>query len=348
MRKTDAGFLIMLMSLLVLGGNLYGGDMENTLNQRQRSIVGIAAHTAAGSPDLLRQELNSALGNGMTVNEVKEILVHLYAYAGFPRSLQGLRTLTAVLAERQGRGIQDNQGRDASQISDTGSKYERGKRILERLTQRPEPPGSGNPEISDVFLKEHLFADIFERDILTFAERELATISALTALDGVEPMRLSHVGIGMNLGLTEAQIQEAASIVNASRATIFPKGAPAQAALFNGTAYVNMLVPRNETGHYSVGDVVFEPGCRNNWHSHSAGQILLVTEGRGFYQERGKPARRLTKGDVVVIPSGVQHWHGAARDSRFVHLAVTGIGGNLEAGGWFEPVSNEDYDKAHQ
>jgi quercetin dioxygenase-like cupin family protein len=338
----------MFMSLLVLCGKLYGGDMKNTLNQRQRSIVGIAANTAAGNLELLKQELNSAFDNRMTINEAKEILVHLYAYAGFPRSLQGLRTLTAVLDERQGRGIKDNQGRDASPVSDTGSKYERGKKILERLTLRPEPPSSGDPEISDVFLKEHLFADIFERDILTFAERELATISALTAMDGVEPMRLSHIGIGMNLGLTEAHIQEISSISNASRATIFPKGAPALAALFNGTAYVNMLVPRDETGHYSVGDVVFEPGCRNNWHSHSAGQILLVTEGSGFYQERGKPARRLTKGDVVVIPSGVQHWHGAARDSRFVHLAVTGIGGNPDAGGWFEPVSDEDYDRAHQ
>jgi quercetin dioxygenase-like cupin family protein len=348
MRKTNSGFLIVFMSLLVLDGKLYGKDMENILTQRQRSIVGIASNTAAGNPDLLKQELNSALDNGMTINEAKEIIVHLYAYAGFPRSLQGLHTLTAVLAERQGRGIKDKQGREASPITDTRDKYERGKIILERLTQMPEPPGNGNPEISDVFLKEHLFADIFERDILTFAERELTTISALTAMDGVEPMRLSHIRIGMNLGLTEAHIQEVVSIVNASRATIFPKGIPASADLFNGMAYVNMLVPRNETGHYSIGDVVFEAGCRNNWHSHTAGQILLVTEGRGFYQERGKPAQRLSKGDVVVIPSGVQHWHGAARDSRFVHLAVTGIGGNPEAGGWFEPVSDGDYDRAHQ
>jgi quercetin dioxygenase-like cupin family protein/alkylhydroperoxidase/carboxymuconolactone decarboxylase family protein YurZ len=338
----------MSVGLFTLGNVLYGGDMENTLNQRQRSIVGIAANTAAGNLELLKQELNSALDNGMTINEAKEILVHLYAYAGFPRSLQGLRTLTAVLAERQGRGINDNQGREASPITSIADKYERGRRILERLRKSPEPPKSANPEIIDVFLREHLFADIFERDILTFAERELATISALTAMDGVEPMRQSHINIGKNLGLTEAHIEEVTSIANASRSTIFPKGAIASADFFNGTAYVNMLVPRNETGHYSVGDVVFEPGCRNNWHSHSAGQILLVTEGRGFYQERGKPAQRLTKGDVVVIPSGVQHWHGATRDSRFVHIGITGIGGNPEARGWFEPVSDEDYDRAHQ
>jgi quercetin dioxygenase-like cupin family protein/alkylhydroperoxidase/carboxymuconolactone decarboxylase family protein YurZ len=328
--------------------SLKGANMQSSLTQRQQSIVGIAANTAAGNLELLKHELNSALDAGMSINEVKEILVHLYAYAGFPRSLRGLWTLTAVVAERQAKGIQDPQGREASPITDAANKYERGKRILETLTKIPESPSDTPPEIIDVFLKEHLFADIFERDILTFEERELATISALTALDGVEPMRLSHTRIGMNLGLTEAQIRELTSIVNASKSTIFPKGAIASTDLFNGTAYVNMLVPKDETGHYSVGDVVFEPGCRNNWHAHSAGQILLVTEGRGFYQERGKTARPLVKGDVVVIPSGVQHWHGATRDSRFVHLAVTGIGGSPDAGGWFEPVSDEDYNKAHQ
>jgi quercetin dioxygenase-like cupin family protein/alkylhydroperoxidase/carboxymuconolactone decarboxylase family protein YurZ len=325
-----------------------GANMQSSLTQRQQSIAGIAANTAAGNLKLLKHELNSALDSGMSINEVKEILTHLYAYTGFPRSLHGLRTLAAILAGRQERGIQDTQGREASPVTGAANKYERGERILETLTKMPEPPSDAAPEIIDVFLKEHLFADIFERDILTFEERELATISALTALDGVEPMLLGHTRIGMNLGLTEAQIRELTSIVNASKSTIFPKGAIAPADLFNGTAYVNMLVPKDETGHYSVGDVAFEPGCRNNWHSHSAGQILLVTEGRGFYQERGKMARPLSKGDVVVIPSGVQHWHGAARNSRFVHLAVTGIGGSPDSGGWFEPVSDDDYNKAHQ
>jgi 4-carboxymuconolactone decarboxylase len=123
---------------------------------------------------------------------------------------------------------------------------------------------------------------------------------------------------------------------------IFPKGEKASADYFAGTAWVNILVPQDETGAYAVGNVVFEPGCRNNWHTHPAGQILLVTEGIGYYQEKGKPARLLTKGDVVMIPSHVEHWHGAAADSSFSHLVVTN---NTKQGAvkWLAPVTDEEY-----
>ena len=97
-----------------------------------------------------------------------------------------------------------------------------------------------------------------------------------------------------------------------------------------------------------VANVTFEPGCRNNWHIHHAqeggGQILLATEGEGWYQEEGKPARKLTPGSVVEIPAGVKHWHGAARDCQFTHIAieVPAVNGSNE---WLEPVSDEEYDK---
>ena len=123
---------------------------------------------------------------------------------------------------------------------------------------------------------------------------------------------------------------------------IFPKGEKASADYFTGTAWVNILVPRDETGSYAIGNVVFEPGCRNRWHKHPAGQILLVTDGRGYYQEKGKPARSLTKGDVVVIPSHIEHWHGAAHDSSFTHIVVTN---NTKQGAveWLAPVTDEEY-----
>ncbi len=128
--------------------------------------------------------------------------------------------------------------------------------------------------------------------------------------------------------------------------TIFPKGDKASADYFTGTAWVNILVPQDETGSYAVGNVVFEPGCRNNWHKHPAGQILLVTDGRGYYQEKGKPARLLTKGDVVVIPSHVEHWHGAARDSGLTHIVLTN---NSKRGAveWLSPVTDEEYYSVH-
>jgi len=127
---------------------------------------------------------------------------------------------------------------------------------------------------------------------------------------------------------------------------IFAKGEKAQETVFTGTAYVNILVPDSD-GIYDcqVYDVVFEPGARNNWHKHLGGQILLVTAGKGYYQERGKPARRLIKGDVVQIQPNVEHWHGAASDSDFSHI---GISPYMLKGGavWLEPVSDAEYTEA--
>lgn len=116
----------------------------------------------------------------------------------------------------------------------------------------------------------------------------------------------------------------------------------AYARYFVGNSYLNML----STQGVVIGNVTFEPGCRNNWHIHHAarggGQILLCTAGRGWYQEWGRPARELHAGDVVHIPAGVRHWHGAARDSWFVHLAVE-VPGEEARTQWLEAVSDEDY-----
>ncbi|KMZ54606.1 cupin domain-containing protein [Dorea sp. D27] len=125
---------------------------------------------------------------------------------------------------------------------------------------------------------------------------------------------------------------------------LFPRGGAntAYAQFFIGQSYLNMLT----TEGVAIGNVTFEPGCRNNWHIHHAksggGQILLCTAGEGWYQEWGKPARRLFPGDVVVIPAEVKHWHGAARDSWFSHLAVE-MPGETTKNEWCEPVSNQEY-----
>ena len=111
---------------------------------------------------------------------------------------------------------------------------------------------------------------------------------------------------------------------------------------FKGQSYLNML----STEGISVGNVTFEPGCRNNWHIHHAdkggGQILLCTGGNGWYQEWGKEAQPLKAGDVVHIPAGVKHWHGAAKDSWFVHLSLE-VPGENTSNEWLEPVSDDDY-----
>ncbi|MBC1495403.1 cupin domain-containing protein [Listeria welshimeri] len=125
---------------------------------------------------------------------------------------------------------------------------------------------------------------------------------------------------------------------------IFDKGELITNNYFIGNAYLKMLVPEDTVYNCPIGNVTFEPGARNNWHIHDGGQILLVTGGTGYYQEEGQPAKLLKEGDVVTIPKDVKHWHGATKDSWFVHLAIST---NVELGGttWLEPVSDEHYDK---
>ena len=125
--------------------------------------------------------------------------------------------------------------------------------------------------------------------------------------------------------------------------SVFPMGEKneAFAQYFVGQSYMNMLY----TERVTIGNVTFEPGCRNNWHiHHKGGQILLCTAGRGYYQEWGKEAQELHPGDVVNIPPEVKHWHGAAKDSWFAHLAVE-VPAEGASNEWLEVVNEEDYEK---
>ncbi len=126
--------------------------------------------------------------------------------------------------------------------------------------------------------------------------------------------------------------------------SVFPVGDEntAYAQYFDGTSYLNMLTLHQ----VAIGNVTFEPGCRNHWHIHHAekngGQILLVTAGKGWYQEWGKPARALKAGDIVNIPPNVKHWHGAAKDSAFQHLAIE-VPADKGSTEWCEAVDEDDY-----
>ncbi|MEY8699869.1 cupin domain-containing protein [Streptococcus ferus] len=126
---------------------------------------------------------------------------------------------------------------------------------------------------------------------------------------------------------------------------IFPRGSKndAYAAVFTGQSYLEALASA-PNGREHVGNVTFEPGCRNHWHVHTEGyQILLVTGGEGLYQEEGKPARLLHPGDVVVTDKGVKHWHGATKDAWFVHLAITS-----GASEFLEAVTDQEYSHAQE
>ncbi len=122
---------------------------------------------------------------------------------------------------------------------------------------------------------------------------------------------------------------------------IFPKGEKITNDNFTGTAYLQPLIASDSLNFISVGNVTFEPGARSKWHSHPAGQILLVTGGVGYYQEKGQAKKRLRKGDVIKCPPNIAHWHGASADTTFVQVAITG----REKGEtvWLQKVSDEEY-----
>ena len=208
--------LIALMaSLISISGRAESGNIsENELNAKERSIVTIAAFTANGDQKNLTMALQEGLDAKLTVNEIKEVIVQLYAYAGFPRSLNALNTFMTVLKDRKQKGLNDELGKTSNPLPADKTKLQLG---TENQTQLVGSPVRGEvyefaPAI-DQFLKEHLFGDIFGRDLLDFKTREIATISALASLGGVENQLRSHFRVGMHNGLTKEQLDNLVSII---------------------------------------------------------------------------------------------------------------------------------------
>ena len=372
-----------------------GPTSENSaLSPERQHMVAISAHTARGDLDALRGALGDGLDAGLTVSEIKEVLVHLYAYTGFPRSLRGLNTFMAVMEDRATQGIDDEMGEGASSESPGEDRYAKGERVLATIAGWPQTtPLSGYSAFSPVieqFLKEHLFADLFGRDVLSYSDREIVTISALTSMDGVEPMLESHLGVGMNTGLTESHLEDLFSVIESSigeaeaeagrellsqvvasrpdqeevasgdaqpsgedesedrsmrpkRDTVFPRGTRVtNHDNFTGPVWVEMVVTEAETFDTRAGNVTFEPGSRTDWHAHPGGQILFVTGGAGYHQERGEPVELVRKGDVVKVAPGVEHWHGATPDTEMTHMAVATQDSEGETN-WLGPVTDDEY-----
>ncbi len=194
-------------------------EENKVLDKRQQAIVAIASYTGNGDLEHLEDALRQGLDAGMTVNEIKEILVQAYAYAGFPRSLRGIQTFMSLLDKRKAAGITDVEGREATPVKEMtdSEKYQLGKRTLAELSGIPaDSPAKGYSvfaPIIDKFLKKHLFADIFDRDILTWKDRELATVSILAGVGKVEPMAYGHIGICLILGITPDQLAALLNII---------------------------------------------------------------------------------------------------------------------------------------
>lgn len=211
MRIARLFIFIFAASCVLLGGTVNAMDSQH-LNQRQKSIVDIAVFTANGNLPKLREALAVGLDSGLSVNEIKELLVQLYAYTGFPRSLNGINTFMSVIDERMANGIKDEQGPEPSPMPSGWNRDEYGARIRADLAGRKNIPAPSGYQvfvpIIDTFLKEHLFADIFSRDNFDHQSRELATIAALGAMSGVDGQLRFHLNAAMNTGLSEAQLNE--------------------------------------------------------------------------------------------------------------------------------------------
>lgn len=211
--RNTATFLIACIFVLghITATEAFSMSRTDTLDARQQSIVTIAAFTASGDLDRLKTALNDGLESGLTINEIKEVLVQMYAYTGFPRSLNGLGTFMGVVEERRAKGIEDEEGKEASPIPTDLDRDAYGARVRADLAGQDEIPTIKAPyqkftPIIDTFLKEHLFADIFARDVLTRQERELATIAALANMSGTAGQLQFHYNAAMNTGLTEDQM----------------------------------------------------------------------------------------------------------------------------------------------
>lgn len=182
------------------------------LTRRQQAIAPISAFTALGDLSRLKVALEDGLKDGLTLNEIKEVLVQLYAYVGFPRALNGLGTFMALVNERKEHGIQDTEGAEASPMPAGKSRLELGTEVQTYLIGVPAagPVLDFAPAI-DVYLKDHLFGDIFGRDNLGYEDREIATLGALAALEGLEPQLMAHFSISLNIGLSEKKLR---SVIN--------------------------------------------------------------------------------------------------------------------------------------
>lgn len=132
-----------------------------------------------------------------------------------------------------------------------------------------------------------------------------------------------------------------------SQNNIFQKGQLGSVGYFTGTVWVTPLLADDGINHFSIGNVVFEKGARANWHTHPRGQVLIVTDGQGYYQEKGKPAQVIKKGDVINIPPHVEHWHGASANSTMTHIAITNFE-KEEFVTWLTPVTDEEFTTANQ
>jgi 4-carboxymuconolactone decarboxylase len=370
--KILTGLFIAVFAMVVVSDANAGNNSE--LNAREKAMIPISAFTASGKFAELKTALSDGLDAGLTVNEIKEILVQLYVYAGFPRSLNGINAFMDVMADRKQRGIKDNPGKEASPLPAGKTSLELG---TENQTTLIGQPAVGKyiefAPVIDQFLKAHLFGDIFGRDVLDFKTREIVTISALANMEGLNPQLQSHFKAALNIGLTESKLKGLISIIeskvgkqqadnacdllasvlgkeraetNAQKISVTHTASqpPSQGPgdKFTGSVRIDTQFRAHEPANFYGANVIFETGSRTAWHTHELGQLLIITSGVGLVQRWGDPVQKIRKGDIVWIPPHQKHWHGAAPDGPMTHIAIVEQH-DIPSTQWLEKVSDEQY-----
>lgn len=132
-----------------------------------------------------------------------------------------------------------------------------------------------------------------------------------------------------------------------NNSSIFEPGEKLTNGYFTGDTYLRILLERNKNNDFIIGNVTFGAGSRTNWHTHPKGQVLIILNGTGYYQEKGKPARLINQGDIINIPENVEHWHGAVSESKMEHIAITNFSDDVSVV-WLKPVSDDEYETVNK
>ena len=326
--------IVALLTMVTVNGQI--------LTERQKGLAACACLMAQGDMERLEPAVKQALNGGVTINELKEAFSQLYAYTGFPRSLNALGVLSKVLENKNPNWQEGKPWTRPAAWDDARKAYELGVKNQTQLSGRPFDY-TFCPQ-DDYYLKAHLFGDIFAGDQLGAADREIVTVAALSGLVGVAPQLAAHKQGAVNMGNSQELVDELCAWLDQEGYTLiskWPKGDPnsAYAQYFIGNSYLADMGA-------GVFNVTFEPRCRNNWHiHHKQVQMLICVAGRGWYQEWGKEPIAMTPGTVIAIPAEVKHWHGAACDSWFQHLTYHT---NVQEGAsneWLEPVTYDIYNQ---
>ena len=342
------------------------------VEKREVELIRLVSLVTQQSGALLQEEVATALAQGLSPEEILEAIYQCAPYTGFPRTVDAVEIARSVFKAKNVK-VDENRGTVTAQSRLEAGADAQGTPFGETFRDMAKNGKDGMPTIN-YFLASNCFGDYYTRKGLDLNSRELLTMAILVNL-GTEPQLKAHIGANLKIrtaeyveqtiynclpycgyprtlnalrlfkeAVAETKVAADAKTVPGKDWSVFPVGKPndAYAKYFVGKSYLDMI----STEQVGVGNVTFEPACRNNWHIHHAkkggGQILIATAGRGYYQEWGKPAVELKPGDMVNIPAGVKHWHGAAPDSWFQHLAIE-VPGEGTSNEWLEPVSDEEY-----